>query len=58
METIRYIPRKDMQVYPALIEEDCKALYLSGEIDDNWDIIIHISDEETLTEKPGTLWNR
>ena len=58
MEKIRYRPVKDMVVYPALLEDDCKALYLNGEIDDNWIVEIHIPDEDTLHEIPSTLWNR
>ena len=44
--------------YGVLDERTCKTLYLSGRIDDTWDIEIHIPDEDTLYEKPGVLWNR
>ena len=69
METIRYRPVIDFPEgyrpegihnfdYGFLDEHTCKSLYLAGKIDDNWTIEVHIPDEDTLIEKPSTLFNK
>lgn len=59
METIRYRPvRNDGITHGYLSEYICKKLYRAGKIDDTWDIEVHIPDEDTLIEKPSTLWTK
>lgn len=60
-QPLRFSPVKDGLRMGYLLEEDCKELFVSGEIDDTWDIEILIPDRERvrrITEKPSTLFNK